>query len=187
MTNKLLDRLTSILLSKKRIDHNPMYLCIMFWDAFAGTFAVLIGLPDSAMTRMSDYSQRVICWSMFLGGIVCCGSILMGTRLDPGYWIRPLIGLSNRVDLRLPYLLAMVGTSLLMVSFFYYSVAIMVQMPWASTQFSEASLAFAVGVGASLNFVRFGLEIRNIGIKLPGLIAQEIDMQMSEREDEAGL
>lgn len=185
MTNRLVDRLTDVLLSKGRIDHNPMYLCIMFWDAFAGTFAVAVGLPDSAMTRMSDYSQRVICWSMFLGGIVCCAAILWGTKFDPGYWVRPLLGRQNKVDLRLPYLLAMVGTSLLMVSFFYYSAAIMIQMPWASTQFSEATLAMAVGVGAALNFVRFGLEIRNIGIKLPGLIAQEIDMQRYERENEA--
>jgi F0F1-type ATP synthase membrane subunit c/vacuolar-type H+-ATPase subunit K len=180
---RLLDWLTGVLLSKRRIDHNPMYMCIMVWDMFAGTFAVLIGLPDSAMTRMSHYSTNLICWLMFIGGLTCLAGIVMGTKLDPGYWMRTVAGKTTRVDLRQPYLLGMLGTPMLMISFFYYSTAIFIQMPWASTQASEASLAMAVGAGALLNFIRFGLEIRNIGIKLPALIAKEIDMQISELQE----
>lgn len=158
-----------------------MYVCIMMWDLFAGFFAVTIGLPDSAMTRMTHYSTNLICWLMFWGGLVCVSGIVLGTKLDPGYWARTWAGRSSRVDVRLPYLMGMCGTPALMVSFFYYSVAIFVQMPWASTQASEASLATAVGVGASINFLRFGLEIHHISVKLPALIAQEIDMRISER------
>jgi hypothetical protein len=183
--NGFLDCLTSLLLNKRRIDHNPMYVCIMLWDMFAGTFAVYIGLPDAAMTHMSEYGQRLICWLMFSGGLTCVGGIVMGTKIDPGYWIRTWWRMPNRVDLRHPYLLGMLGTPMLMVSFFYYSVAILAQTPWHSTMASEASLAMAVGVGVTVNFIRFGLEIRNINARLPALVAQEIGMRMSERDRES--
>lgn len=180
MIERLLDCLTRFLLSKKRIDHNPMYVCIMCWNLIAGSFAISIGLPDSAMTRMTPYASDLICWLMFWGGLTTVWGILMGTKLDGWRWIRKCMGKTTKIDLRIPYLLGLTGTPALMLSYYYYSIAIMTQMPWASTQFSEASLALAVAIGCSINFVRFALEIRHITNKLPDLISKEIQMQLSE-------
>jgi hypothetical protein len=174
MIDKVIDKLSSVLLSKIRIDHNPMYMCMMVWDLFAGIFAVSIGLPDAAMTHMTPYSQKIICWLMFLGGAVCVTGICLGTKLDVAYWARSIFNKNNIIDLRIPYILGVFGTPMLMVSFFYYSVAIFIQMPWVSTQTSEASFALFFGIGCTLNFMRFILEIHNINVKLPGLIAKEI-------------
>lgn len=180
MITWFLDRLSQFLLSRKRIDHNPMYICIMVWDLIAGTFAVSIGLPDSAMTRMTPYSTTLICGLMFWGGLTTVWGIVIGTRLDLWRWVRKAVGKSTKVDQRIPYLFGLTGTPALMVSYYYYSIAIMTQMPWETTQFSEASLALFVAIGCSINFFRFGLEIRNINRKLPALISREIEMQLSK-------
>lgn len=172
----LLDLLTNMLLNKTRIDHNPMYICVMVWDLFAGSYAVYVGLPDLAMTQMTHYAQNIICWAMFVGGVICVHGIILGTRMDPGYWIRSALGKVNKIDLRIPYFLGMFGTPLVMVSFFFYSIAI-AQLPWAHTMISEISLAIAVGCGATANFLRFALEIRSINSVLPKLIVEEIRMR----------
>jgi hypothetical protein len=184
--SRILDSLTNLILSKKRIDHNPMYICIMVWDLFAGAYAVYVGLPDAAMSHMTVWAQHIICWLMFLGGLACVGGIVMGTRVDPGYWIRTLRGKTNQVDVRLPYLLGMLGTPMLTVGFFYYSVAILGQMSWQSTMASEASLSLAVGVGVAINFIRFIMEIRKINIWLPVLIEQKIIQQLSPVISDSG-
>jgi hypothetical protein len=177
---RLLDCLTRLLLGKRRIDHNPMYVCMMVWDLFAGAFAVVVGLPDGAMTRMTLVSQTIICWLMFLGGVSCVWGIVMGTKVDPYYWIATWMRRNNQIDIRIPYLMGMAGTPMLMVAFFFYSVAIFSQMSWQPTMASEVSLSFIFGIGVTLNFLRFLLEIRRIGERLPELILREMQMRMGE-------
>ena len=166
--------------SKKRIDHNPMYMCVMVWDLFAGAYGIAIGLPDTAMTRMTHYSSSLICWLMFAGGFACVTGMIMGTKFDLYYCFHRLFRKKYKVDLRKSYIFGILGHPMLMISFYYYSIAILVQMPWASTQASEASLALFVGIGCTINLIRFILEINHINSKLPGLINQEIDMRISE-------
>lgn len=184
---RFLDFLTGFLLSKGRIDHNPTYMCLMVWDLFAGSFAVVIGLPDTAMTHMTWFASHLICWLMFLGGLACVWGIVMGTKCDPGYWIRPWFGKTNIVDIRIPYLFGILGCPMLMVSFFYYSVAILTQMSWQPTMASEASLAMTVGVASTLSLLRLCLEIRAINARLPGLIHEEVQIQERQaQKDERG-
>lgn len=179
--NALLDWVTWLVLGNKRIDHGPMYVCVMCALFCVALSMMYIGpVPNSAISTLSPYTQSVLSLCMFVGSAICLYGAMLGSFVDPVYNAKRLYRQMRRrppppvVDLRRPYWLALAGLPAVIISLTTYSWVIITETTNWPSAFGNA-LAVFIALASFLHGLRFQMEIRRINANLPRLIAEKLE------------
>lgn len=181
-----LDWLTDSVVGTKRLDHEPMYSCVVSAIFLVGLFWLLaIPLPPWALYALPLQAQVALAANLFLGAGTCLYGIFMGTFIDP--WratVRIRRGLFRRelpspppLDIRRPYRVGASGIPSVFLGLIYYSVVLWMNTPAVLTGPTTIFLCFSC-LGLLFQWLRFLMENRKINKALPVLIEQEVNRRV---------
>jgi vacuolar-type H+-ATPase subunit I/STV1 len=143
----------------KRLDHGPMYMCVMFALLMVSMSMIAVGpVPNSVVDELSNSTQDLLALCIFVGSAICVTGITLGTRF-----------LRRGIDIRRCYILQICGMPAVTVSLWVYGWAI-IHGTESWTSALGGVMGPMIGLGALINAVTFVREIRRINrnIKLLG-------------------
>jgi hypothetical protein len=181
MSEKFLNWLTRFILGPKRLDHEPMYSCVIAAIWLVSVFWLGVGpLPQSVIFSLPDTTQLTVATCMLVGSSTCLYGITMGTPFDVR---RRIVGCIRRrhgrpplfpLDLRYAYLVGSSGTPPLIVSLGYYTFALIRDTKLVWTGSNVLFLGF-ICLGMFFHWLRFLMENRRINLALPVLLQHELN------------
>lgn len=148
---KMIDRLWSKHVNKRRIDRFPTYIAVNL-GLFTISFSLLCQGPihSSPITSASSLSKLLLALSWGLGGLVALVGSLSGTK----YFFPKM----RRVQ---SYFLGLAACPAMFVGLFYYAFAYAKNIDHATSSFAT-SLGFLIALASLVNMFNFTLEIRRI-------------------------
>ena len=191
VSSQMLDWLTKLMLGPKRLDHEPMYSCVVSAVFLVGLFWLGVGpLPNSVIFTLPAKTQVTLATCLFLGSGTCLYGITMGTFTDA--WrivVRAKRGLFKEpslppLDIRNSYRVGASGIPAVFAGLIYYSAVLIKDTPLGWTGANAIFLIF-VCMGLFFQWLRFLMENRRINQALPVLIEQELTRRAiaSESDD----
>jgi hypothetical protein len=166
-----LDALTAFIIGPKRMDHEPMYSCMIAAVFLLGFLGLVLGpIPPSVFSTSTPDVQLILSTCLLSSGSTCLYGLAMGTPF--GLWGR-LTSARVPIDIRRCYRVGALGIPTIIMSLSYIIVVILQDVPIRDSMGTAILMAFMC-LGMLFQWLRFLMEIRRINHALSMLIKQEI-------------
>lgn len=167
--NLFLDLLEKVFHRPSRIDHGPMYVCVIF-ALFLWSLSLLIAGPIkySVLDELSDETQDFLALCIFFGSGMCLIGILSGTRF-----------LAKHTDPRRSYLWGVAGTPTTTAAVWIYFWAVVHGATSPVLSGMGSALSLFIPIGAFINAALFLIERRRITRNIPKVLKQELEQRLS--------
>jgi hypothetical protein len=166
--NLALDLIEKVFHRPSRLDHGPMYVCVIF-ALFLWSLSLLIAGPIkySVLDELSDETQDALALCIFAGSSMCLIGILSGTRF-----------FARHTDPRRSYLWGVAGTPTTTAAVWIYFWAVVHGATSPLLSGMGSALSLLIPVGAFINAGLFLIERRRITRNIPKVLQQEREQRL---------
>lgn len=131
----------------KRIDHQPMYVALVFaLGIWSGSLLLFGPSESSVISELNLETQYVLAGAIFTGAFLCQFGIFTATRVA---------FLQKKADVRTAYAFGIGGIPVMAAALTVYFVAIVVGSDSLVTSALGGAISFAIPLGALWNMMMF--------------------------------